>query len=223
MKDKVFKIFYFHGMGGGADSRIPNILKEYFSKALYLKDGIEYRVEVDIFTYSFDVQIATKQFEAYFKHNIVNLVIGESLGSLHAIRQKDIPHILISPALNTYKYFYYLAFLSRISLFHKLFNNIWKAKEGDRQSLDFSYSNLRQYKEHYRLAMANSTKAGSRDVFYAFFGKNDHYMKYGIVSVKHFESNFSQNYTMYEGSHFTENKYVYSLIIPKILELIGLN
>ena len=69
--------------------------------------------------------------------------------------------------------------------------------------------------------MENSPSAGSGDLFHAFFGTRDHYRRSGIVSVRTWKKHFGETYTMYDGTHFTEEEYIYSLVIPKILEIIG--
>lgn len=74
------RIYYFHGMGGGSDSRIPSILKEH------LPQGIELYVR----TYDFDPEVAHAQAEAWMKELAPDLVIGESLGALHALRVPDV-------------------------------------------------------------------------------------------------------------------------------------
>ena len=84
-------ILYIHGMGGGGDSRIPSILRECLAA-----EGLD----VVVRTYDFDPEIAAGQIEVWVKELKPLLIIGESLGSIHAIRIKGLPHILISPSLN---------------------------------------------------------------------------------------------------------------------------
>ena len=68
-------ILYIHGMGGGGDSRIPRLLKEQMDD-----------VQVLVRTYSFDPEIAANQIAAWMEELHPALVIGESLGSIHALR-----------------------------------------------------------------------------------------------------------------------------------------
>ena len=80
-------ILYIHGMGGGGDSRIPSILRE---------EGLD----VIVRTYDFDPDVASAQITLWVDELKPELVIGESLGSLHALRIQGIPKVLVSPALN---------------------------------------------------------------------------------------------------------------------------
>ena len=200
-------ILYIHGMGGGGDSRIPSILSEHIG-------GIVVR------TYSFDPEIAAKQIEAWVKELSPALIIGESLGSLHAVCIKGIPHILVSPALNAPLYFGYLAFLSLIPGIPWLLDRIYRPKEGDRQNIHFTYGTMRRYSELRRKAMANSTAAGSKDFFFAFFGTKDHYRKSGVVSIRTYRKYYGESYGLYDGTHFMEEEYVRTMLVDKIREFI---
>ena len=62
-------ILYIHGMGGGADSRIPAILDEALRPA----------VRVVCRTYSFDPEEAAAQIAAWVEELHPAVVIGESL------------------------------------------------------------------------------------------------------------------------------------------------
>ena len=201
-------ILYIHGMGGGADSRIPSILAE----------SLAGKVCVFVRTYDFDPEIAQGQISSWMEEVKPDLVIGESLGSLHAIRIKGIPHILISPSLNAPLYFGYLAWLALIPGMTSLLDRIYRPKEGDRQPLHFTFSTLRKYREHRRKALANSSRAGSEDIFHAFIGTKDHYRRTGVVSLRSWKKHFGETYTIYEGTHFTEEEFIYSLVVPKIRE-----
>ena len=79
-------ILYIHGMGGGGDSRIPAILRD----ALYGKG-----VNVVVRTYDFDPETANGQITSLVDNLQPQLIIGESLGAIHALRVKGIPHLLI--------------------------------------------------------------------------------------------------------------------------------
>jgi hypothetical protein len=68
--------------------------------------------------------------------------------------------------------------------------------------------------------MANTSLAGSTDFFYAFFGTRDHYRRSGVVSIRKWKKYFGETYTVYDGTHFTEEDYIYSLVIPKIREVL---
>jgi len=109
----MMNVLYIHGMGGGADSRIPSILREALRS---------YGIEVIVRTYDFDPEVASEQINAWVYELSPSLVIGESLGSLHAMRVKDVPHLFVSPSLNAPLYFSILAWLVLIpgvtALFH---------------------------------------------------------------------------------------------------------
>ena len=216
-------IFYLHGMGGGGDSRIPSILNEYFMAHTFRPlDGKEEEIHVEVIvrTYDFDPEKASRQIQGWLQECQPTLIIGESLGSIHAIRLKGYPHILVSPSLGAPAWMGNCAPLARIPGMEWLMDRIFKGKEGDRQKMYFQYPYLVKYKEHGRLALANSPKEGSQDYFYAFFGTKDHYRKSGVVSVRRYRKYFGDTYTMYEGTHFMEEEYLHSLLVPKILEYL---
>ena len=202
---------YIHGMGGGGDSRIPSIL----NAAL-----LSQNVRVVVRTYDFDPEVASRQIEQWVQELSPKLVIGESLGSIHALRLRNIPHVLISPSLNAPLFFGYLAWLAFIPGVTLLMDRIYRPKEGDRQKLHFTCRTMSKYLSHRKIALNNSTRNGSSDPFHAFFGIRDHYRRSGIVSVRTWRKYFGETYTMYDGTHFTEEEYIYSLVIPKILEFL---
>ncbi len=204
-------ILYIHGMGGGADSRIPSILNGVIA---------DKGIRVVVRTYDFDPSSAHEQISSWVEELCPALIIGESLGCIHAIRIKNIPHLLISPALGGPLFFSRLAWLAKIPGIPRLMGHIYRPREGERQALRFSYDVLRRYGPHYESAILNTSAAGSGDYFYAFIGRRDHYRRSGVVSIRAWKKYFGETYTLYDGTHFTEEKYIHSLIIPKILELI---
>ena len=206
------EVLYIHGMGGGGDSRIPSILREAFKSD---------DVNVTVRTYDFNPDVAAAEIESWVMELKPSLVIGESLGSIHAIRIKGVPHLLISPSLNGPLYLGYLSWLTFLPGMTWLFDRIYKPREGDRQRLHFTYDTLKRYIGHFKYAMANTTRAGSQDFFHAFFGTRDHYRRSGVVSVHKWKKQFGETYTVYDGTHFTEEEYIYSLVIPKIREVLG--
>lgn len=207
-------VLYIHGMGGGADSRIPSILQENL---------FPYGVNVVARTYDFDPEVAAVQILSWVDELKPSLVIGESLGSLHAIRVRGVPHLFVSPALNTPVYFYVLAWLTLIPGVTRIFDRIYRPREGDRQPLHFSFGTLRKYPAHRVAALANSIKSGSEDYFHAFFGTRDHYRRSGIVSIRTWKKYFGDSFSVYDGTHFMEEEFVYSLLIPAILNLLDIN
>ena len=75
----MINVLYLHGMGGGGDSRIPSILNEALQGS---------NVRVVVRTYDFDPETASGQIAAWVEELNPSLVIGESLGALHALRIK---------------------------------------------------------------------------------------------------------------------------------------
>lgn len=209
----MMNVLYIHGMGGGGDSRIPAILADYF-------DSSASGIKVIVRTYNFDPEIAWEQISIWIKELDPVLVIGESLGTIHALKVHGIPHILISPSLNAPLYFGYLSWLALVPGMTWLLGEIYKPREGDRQKMDFRYRVLKKYLNHRSDALANSTVLGSTDRFHAFIGTRDHYRRTGIVSLRTWKKYFGETYTIYDGTHFTEEEYIYSLVIPKIKEYV---
>ena len=198
-------VLYIHGMGGGADSRIPSILSE---------ELVSFGVNVVVRTYDFDPEIALVQISSWVKELHPELVVGESLGSLHALRIKGVPLLFVSPALNAPLYFRLQAWLTLIPGVTAIYQRIYKPREGDRQQMKFVFSVLRKYKGHRRQAMLCESPV------HAFFGTHDHYRKSGIVSVRTWKKRFGDTFSMYEGTHFMEEEHIYSLLVPEILKVL---
>ena len=207
-------------MGGGADSRIPSILAEYFSQVSSQENPRLAEVQVICRTYSFDPEIAHSQIESWIDECRPDLIIGESLGSLHALRIYDSPVILVSPALNTPFFFGLLSCLTWIPGISQLFACIYRPKDGDRQSLFFTRSVLKKYRSHGKTALLFPQK--STHEVHAFFGTQDHYRRSGVVSVRRWKKSFGETFSLYEGTHFMEEEYIYSLLIPKISKCLGI-
>ena len=201
-------ILYVHGMGGGGDSRIPNHLKT-------LLDPAEYRVIIR--TYDFDPPLGRAQLAQWVQEERPDLVIGESLGAIQALRIQGVPHLFVSPSLGGPRKLCEAAPLARFALGRWYLHRRYPVKEGDRQPLKFQRDVLLRYKEHWDAAVASVEPQGT---YFAFFGTRDHYMRSGVVSVEAWRELFGDSYTMYEGSHFMEPEYVESLLVPKILETL---
>lgn len=204
------KVLYIHGMGGGGDSRIPAILKSSLTEA-----------EVVVRTYDFDPEKAADQIGEWVEELKPSLIVGESLGAIQAIRIKGLPHILVSPSLNAPLYLGNLSFLALIPGVTWLFDRIYKPKEGDRQKLHFTYDVLKKYRQHRKAALANSSRSGSKDYFYAFFGTKDHYRRTGVVSIRTWKKYFGDHFEIYEGTHFMEEEHVLTRLVPKILNVLN--
>lgn len=214
-------ILYIHGMGGGVDSRIPSILHDCFSG-----EG----PEVVIRTYDFDPETARGQLVAWVDELRPAVLVGESLGAVHAISlrnhiaregtEADVPPvILVSPALNAPVIFHRLAFLALIPGVSALLGRIYRPRPGERQKLDFTYGKLRKWKPFCAEAFDASGNAASSTS--AFFGTRDHYRRSGIVSLKRWRRVFGDDsFVLYDGTHFMEEEYVRSLLVPEILETL---
>ena len=201
-------ILYIHGMGGGADSRIPSILQEC------MKDRIIVR------TYDFDPEIAAVQIASWVDELNPVLVIGESLGALQALRIKDVPLVFVSPALNSPYYFEVLAWLCLIPGVSWIFDHIYKPRPGDRQPLHFTFKVLRKYRAHRKVAMES---AGENRQLWAFFGTDDHYRKSGIVSIRTWKKYFGNTFSIYSGTHFMEEEFVRTVLVEKLENLLNTN
>lgn len=209
-------ILYIHGMGGGADSRIPSILRE--------RIPAETGVETVVRTYDFDPGKAAVQIAGWVRELRPSLVIGESLGALQALRIKGTPHLFVSPSLNATIYLTTFAVLSFIPGVTPWLDRIYRPRKGDRQPLHFTFRTLWKYRAHRREALANTTRSGSTDAFHAFFGERDHYRRSGVVSVRTWRRHFGEGtWTVYPGTHFMEEEFVTSLLIPKIYEMLGVH
>lgn len=202
-------ILYIHGMGGGGDSRIPGCLQSLLDPQKY---------QVVIRTYDFDPPIGRSQIEAWVRELHPDLVIGESLGAIQALRVKGIPHLFVSPALGAPAQLVKFAPLARFALGRWYLHHHYPVKEGDRQPLKFRYDVMMRYREHEAAALA---AIGPDEYYYAFFGTQDHFMRSGVVQVSLWEKYFGNTYTMYEGTHFMEEEYLKSLLVPKILEVLS--
>lgn len=204
-------VLYIHGMGGGASSRIPAILSETLPQ----------EIRVVVRTYDFNPVTGRQQILSWVEELRPDLVIGESLGAIQAIRVRGVPHILVSPSLGAPARMYALGFLTLIPGLSWLCGKIWKPREGDRQQLRFNFGTLKLYKPHFKDALANTPAAGSTDYFFAFFGTRDHYRRNGVVSVRLWEKYFGEDsHCFYKGTHFMEEQYVRTILKQKILLLL---
>ncbi len=204
-------ILYVHGMGGGGDSRIPSILKEHL--------GDDYSVVIR--TYDFDPEVAHDQLNSWAEEVRPELVIGESMGAVHAIALKGYPHLFVSPSLGAPVYFQLLSAISWIPGVTAFFDRHYKPKEGDRQKLHFDGKVLRKWRRIRRKALENSTKNGSGDYFFAYFGTRDKFRRSGVVLIRKWKKYFGAGtWTVYDGTHFMEEEYILSLLIPKIRSIL---
>ena len=227
-------------MGGGGDSRIPSILREYFSCHPEQSpkchpeqspqchpersEGSPFpSTEIVCRTYPFDPETAHSQILSWMEELHPDLVIGESLGALHALRLTGVPCLFVSPALNAPLYFELMAWMTILPGVTRIFDRIYRPKEGDRQALHFSFPVLRKYRRHRKAAM-DSVLSGCEgsDVRHAFFGTCDHYRRSGVVSIRTWKKYFGDSFTLYEGTHFMEEEHIYALLIPKICSVLNI-
>ena len=203
-------VLYIHGMGGGGDSRIPSILSEILTS-----EGIC----VTVRTYDFDPEIGAGQIADWVHEFQPDLVIGESLGALQAMRIRSVAHMYVSPALNSALYFVPLAWLSLIPGVTRFFDRIYRPREGDRQPLHFTFRILLKYRRHRKEALAASAADGGKYMNLAFFGTHDHYRRSGVVSVRSWRRLFGKDsYVIYDGTHFMEEEFIRSMLVPAIKE-----
>lgn len=212
------KVLYIHGMGGGGDSRIPSVLNERLLRLRH--DEAPVCADIIVRTYDFDPETASGQIAAWKEELRPALVIGESLGALHALRITGVPHIYVSPALNAPLFFRTLAWTSLIPGVTRLLDRIYRPKDGDRQKLHFTYSALRKFGRHRKEALSNTPLHGNPDMHFAFFGLHDHYRRSGIVSIRTWRKYFGDSFSMYDGTHFMEEEFIDSMLLPKILEVL---
>ena len=209
--DNKMTVLYFHGMGGGGDSRIPSILRECLGP-----EG----VDIVVRTYDFDPQTALAQQERWLEELNPGLLVGESMGASYALawgRRKGLPVILVSPALNVGAAFSSLAGLTRIPGVTSLLDRIYRPRPGDRQRLHFCHDFLCQWPPVRSEALSGAAADGFSA--FAFFGTRDHYRRSGIVSIKTWRRHFGDaTYRMYDGSHFMEEEYVRTLLVDAILQ-----
>ena len=202
-------ILYIHGMGGGADSRIPRILRERLSDS---------DIRCIVRTYDFDPEKGHAQISSWVEELRPDLVIGESLGAIHALRIRGVPHLYVSPALGGPDSLVRMAWLCKAPGGKALLRKIWHSKKGDRQPIRFEYDLLMKYAPHWEDAKKAAVEGGYH---YAFFGTQDHYLKWGVVNISTWREMFGDTYQTYEGSHFMEEEYIDSLLVPKIREVLG--
>lgn len=201
-------ILYIHGMGGGADSRIPSILSECLPAPL----------EVTVRTYDFDPEIAREQISSWIEELRPVVLAGESLGANHALAMHwryGLPTVLVSPALNAPAVLGSLAPITLVPGVGALLERIYRPRPGDRQAVHFRYALLRKWK-----AVCSTFDRRSKltdPALFAFFGTRDHYRRSGIVSIRGWRKRFGEGtYTLYDGSHFMEEQYVRTLLADRI-------
>ena len=207
-------ILYVHGMGGGGDSRIPHLLTEHFR---------ETDIRVVVRTYSFDPDKGAAQSASWVEELRPSLIIGESLGSIQALRVGGLPHLFVSPSLGAPPLLYKLRGVSRLAIGRWYLHRRFPVKEGDRQPLLFTHEVLSKYMAHWEAAVSQARKDLADGLpFFAFFGTQDHFKKSGVVQVQLWRDLFGDTFREYDGTHFMEEEYVASLLVPKVREMLAL-
>ena len=216
-------ILFLHGMGGSGGSYIPRCLDKKLSKMHFItKDGEPCDLKVIRKTYNYDPDIATEQISKLVETKHPVLVIGESMGAIHALGIRGIPHIYLSPALNYDRgvdLFLPLAELgSKFGLIYQ------KQRSTRRQKIVGDPRLLAKFKpmlEGYKQAILDNP----RDPSYAYFGKNDPFKVKGIVSVEEYKRLYGDsgdNYEEFEGGHVLDVSRLDDTLVPKIVEMLGL-
>ena len=199
---RFMNILFLHGMGGSGGSYIPRCLDKKLSKMHFItKDGEPCDLKVIRKTYNYDPDIATEQISKLVETNHPVLVIGESMGAIHALGIRGIPHIYLSPALN---------YDRGVDLFLPLaelgskFGLIYRKRRGARrQEIVGDPKLLAKFKpmlDGYKQAILDNP----RDPSYAYFGKNDPFKVRGIVCIEEYKRLYGDsgdNYEEFDGGH----------------------
>jgi surfactin synthase thioesterase subunit len=82
----------------------------------------------------------------------------------------------------------------------------------------FTREVLRKYRAHGSAALEFPHK--SKKEVHAFFGMHDHYRRSGVVSIRKWKRLFGETFTLYDGTHFMEEEYIHSLLIPRICSVL---
>ena len=220
MNSQLMNILFLHGMGGGKNSSVPKALKRELSKMQFTKDGELCTIQVICETNDFDPEVASKQIAQCVETYQPSLVIAESMGGIHALGIQGIPHIYISPALNfdraTTCAQPLIALCNSLGIYYR------KQRSANRQEIRGDHELLAKFRpmiKKYKEAILNSPQ---RDPSFAFFGKNDEFKLLGIVSIKEYERLFGASYEVHDGGHIFGAKNVKPKLIPKIVEMLGL-
>lgn len=211
-------ILYIHGMRGGADSRIPCILKDFFACQGGICSEVRDDLVIVVRTYDFDPEVAASQIDSWVEELKPELIIGESLGAVHAMRvAPQVPHLYVSPALNAPVALGWLSWISLIPFATPLLDWHYSKRPGDRQKCHFVFRTLWKYRWMRRDALAVAAQH-PETVHHAFFGKHDAYRRSGLVCVRSWKRLFGpSSFEMYDGSHYMEEPFVYQMLIRAIV------
>lgn len=201
-------VLYIHGMGGGEDSRIPNLLRTMMPD-----------VNVVVRTNDFNPAVARSQIESWRRELNPDVVVGESMGANYALLQRDVPVVLVCPALGGPWQLGTFAFLARIPGVRALLHRIFPQREGRRQVFDFGYDTLKNFKPLYRdVRLSVEDRRLSSFPTYAFFGTRDAYRLNGVVLPGRFRRDFgADSCEFFKGPHHMPEKEL-GKVVDKIRE-----
>ena len=207
-------------MGGGSTSRMPVKLQQVLSNMHFTKAGEPCSLQVICETYDFDPEVATNQIAEWVETYQPALVMSESMGAIHALGIQGVPHIWLSPALNYDRGAEFV--LPFISIANMMGYTYTKQRGANRQKILGDPELVAKFKpmiQSYKEAILNNPQ---RDPSYAFFGNKDDFRKTGIVSIKEYKRLYGNNYEVYEGGHCLSVRQIRPKLLPKIVEMLGL-
>ena len=184
-------------MRGGEDSRIPAFLAPHF--------------DVMIKTWPFDPDEAAPLVRSWADEFKPDVVVGESLGAIHALCLEGLPVLLVSPALNAPEVLAKLSFLTAIPAVRRFYERKYAQKSPVRQRIIFERTLLKKWPQYRDMALSTP-----HPYVHAFIGTRDSYRRSGTVSLRTYHKFFGDTYTLYEGTHYMEEEFLESLLIPAI-------
>lgn len=207
-------VLFIHGMGGGADSRVPRMLRELCP---------EYRIVAR--TYPFDPEEALPLIKGWIEELKPDLLMSESMGANYALVLGDgIPRLFLSPALGAPALIGNWCCLSLIPGIPAMWGAIFKPREGERQRLDFSFRTASHFRKLNALVKSRM-KAGLKNdglLFHALFGRRDFYRKWSVVRIRQWKRHFgADTFSTDEDSHFWNEDRIRGVLIPKLKEILG--
>lgn len=200
-------ILYIHGLGGGKDSRIPGYLNRKLSGS---------GINVVVRTYDFDPEVASVQISSWVDELSPDLIIGESMGANHAARLGGVPRLFVSPALGAPRAMVILRALLLIPGVRHLMLKLYPKREGERQPITFDRNAMRGFSK-----LCDAGSIDTTGYVKAFFGTEDSYRRWGIVSLRRWTKLFGEStYVEYKGTHYMEERFIDSLLIPEIRAIL---
>ena len=186
----------------------------------FTKDGNPCSLQVICETYDFDPEVASEQIAQWRETYHPDLVIGESMGAIHALGIQGIPHIYISHALNYDRATTFAQPLIAIS--NSLGYHYRNQHSANRQEIRGDHELLAKFSPLIKKYKEDILNSEQRDSSFAFFGKEDKFILLGIVSIKEYERLFGASYEVHDGGHLFGVKNVKPKLIPKIVEMLDL-